>query len=339
MSPRIFRIAGGDAFLATQANAFLRSLEIRSLSPCTVRAYGFDLIVLMRWLISSGTAFENLSQALLLDFIEAQKQRSLSGFSINRRLSTCSQFFRFVLDKPLPRGTGVTLPAANYKGQGYDYSIGMHWRRRSGELSLRVKTPHKLIEPLARDEVVEFIKTMRSYRDLCIIFAMVLAGLRSKEVISLQGDDINFARNQMLVRGKGNKQRLLPLAPGLVDLVKRYLDYERPLLCPAPALFVNLQGQRLGEAMTSRGLISLFTRRREKNGLKRANPHRFRHTFGADMARAGMHLLVIQKLMGHADPRMTTKYIELDISDVALEYQKTMARIGEKYAHKTPQTT
>ena len=57
------------------------------------------------------------------------------------------------------------------------------------------------------------------------------------------------------------------------------------------------------------------------------------------MARSGMHLLVIQKLMGHADPRMTTKYVALDISDVALEYKKIMERIGDKYADQTRQST
>jgi site-specific recombinase XerD len=280
-----------------------------------------------------------LTQAQLLNFIEHQKSKHHRPRSINRALSTCQQYFRFAYDRPLPRGTGVTLPASNYMGRGYDNSIGMHWRRRGGSLSLRVKVPQTIVEPLTHDEVIAFMKSMRHYRDLAIVFTMILSGLRSIEVIQLELQDVNFERCEMLVRGKGNKQRILPMAPGLIDLIKRYLTYERPSFSPSNHLFVNLQGKRLGEAMTSKGITSLFDRRREKPGLERGNPHRFRHTFGANMARAGMHLLVIQKLMGHADPRMTTKYIALDISDVALEYKKIMERIGEKYADQTRQTT
>ena len=338
-SPPSFRVASGDEFLQRHANDFLRSIEIRSLSWRTVRAYAFDLVAIMRWLNISGTSFAELTQAALLKFIEYQKSRKHSPRSINRELSTCQQFFRFIYDRPILKGVGVTLPAGFYQGRGYDNSIGMHWRRHSGSLSLRVKVPQTIVEPLSHDEVIAFMKSMRHYRDMAIVFTMILSGLRSIEVIQLKLSDINFERREMRICGKGDKQRILPMAPGLIDLIKRYLTYERPSFSPSSHLFVNHQGKRLGEAMTSKGIISLFTRRRAKPGLERGNPHRFRHTFGANMARSGMHLLVIQKLMGHSDPRMTTKYIALDISDVALEYKKIMERIGDKYANQTRKPT
>jgi site-specific recombinase XerD len=334
-SPPSYRVEDGDEFLQRQANEFLKSIEIRALSWRTVRAYAFDLVALMRWLQYSGINFGELTQASLLKYIEYQKARHHSPRSINRELSTCQQYFRFIYDRSISRGVGVTLPAGNYQGRGYDNSIGMRWRKSTGHLSLRVKVPQTIVEPLSHDEVMAFMKSMRHYRDLAIVFTMTLSGLRSVEIIQLELNDINFERSEMLIRGKGNRQRVLPMAPGLIDLIKRYLTYERPSFSPSQHLFVNHQGRRLGEAMTSKGIISLFNRRRKKPGLKRANPHRFRHTFGANMARSGMHLLVIQKLMGHADPRMTTKYIALDISDVALEYKKIMERIGDKYADQS----
>ena len=148
----------------------------------------------------------------------------------------------------------------------------MHWRKRTGSLSLRVKVPQTIVEPLSHDEVIAFMKSTRHYRDLAIIFSMTLSGLRSVEVIQLELRDINFERSEMLIRGKGNRQRILPMAPGLIDLIKRYLTYERPSFSPSNHLFVNHQGKRLGEAMTSKGIISLFDRRRAKPGLKRGNP-------------------------------------------------------------------
>ena len=259
------------------------------------------------------------------------QSRGIRPRTINRRLTCCEQYFRFVVGVPLPRGEGVTLAKGHYRSQGYEGQLGLHPRQRRGELSLRVKVPDTLIEPLRAEEVRQFLAGLRHYRDFAIVMAMTVCGLRSCEVISLQLADVQLGRRQFRVMGKGNKERVLPMAAALVEVIGKYLAYERPGYSPAPNLFVNLQGARLGEALTPAGLRDLFRRRRRNAGLPHANPHRFRHTFGADMARAGMSLACIQKMMGHADPAMTMKYIRLSLRDVAEEYTKTMERIGARY--------
>jgi integrase len=84
--------------------------------------------------------------------------------------------------------------------------------------------------------------------------------------------------------------------------------------------------------MTRSGLRRVFRTRRMLTALSHANPHRFRHTFGADMARAGVRLPVLQKMMGHAEPETTLQYINLSMADIAAAYRKAMAVIERRYA-------
>jgi integrase len=83
--------------------------------------------------------------------------------------------------------------------------------------------------------------------------------------------------------------------------------------------------------MTPAGLRNLFRHRRRRSSLRVANPHRFRHTFGSDMARAGVRLPILQRMMGHADMKTTMQYIELSLVDVANEYERAIATLERRY--------
>lgn len=83
--------------------------------------------------------------------------------------------------------------------------------------------------------------------------------------------------------------------------------------------------------MTSRGLRSLFRHRRQQTAIANANAHRFRHTFGSDMARAGVRLPILQRMMGHSNPEMTLRYVNLAMTDVAREYRRVVGRIQRRY--------
>src|SRR5207245_10523581 len=164
---------------------------------------------------------------------------------------------------------------------------------------LRVKVPKRNIVPLSVNEVARFWSSFRTTRDLAIVGVMLLQGLRSAEVLALNRDDALLSEAQLRVRGKGNKFRLLPLAPETVQLVEHYLRLERPNPCSA-ALFVSLKGRLRGTRMTPAGLRSLFRYHRQTTSIPLANPHRFRHTFASDIIRAGMRLPAIMHLLVHA---------------------------------------
>jgi site-specific recombinase XerD len=315
------------------ANEFLDSLSIRGLSPATVRAYAFDLVVLYRWLHHAQLLVEELSPDDVLRFIEHQQRAGARAKSINRRLATCEQLYRFV--------TGMSMSSArmggapHYRGRGRDQALGLHQRKRVARRKLRVKEPQRVVEPLTVDQVAALLRRLSRYRDLAIIHLMLLCGLRSMEVLALRLNDLVLDDKRLRVRGKGNRDRDLPLADLIADVISDYIRLERPRDAATERLFVILQGARRGRPMTTEGLRSLFRHRRRTSAeLAEANPHRLRHTFGTDMARAGVRLPILQRMMGHADGKTTLQYIRVSMADVALEYTRALKAIAARYDGK-----
>jgi integrase/recombinase XerD len=159
---------------------------------------------------------------------------------------------------------------------------------------------------------------------LAIVGLMLLDGLGSCEILILQLEDLKLADAQMHVLGKGRKQRILPLPAEIVEVIQNYIRLERPLT-NSPCLFVSLKGRRRGQPMTTAGLRSLFRHHRLRSEVSVANPHRFRHTFGADMVRAGISLPALQHLMGHSQIHTTMLYVQLAPQDIWREYGNAVA--------------
>jgi site-specific recombinase XerD len=326
-----YRLLGSQRGIIKDANRFLCALEVRGLSPRTIRAYAYDLLTLYRWLKRTGKTLRRLQPADLLTFVDVQRKAGAHPSSINRRLTTCRFLYRFCTDQELDAGhrTGMSLP--HYKSARRDHELGLHKLKKPGRRKLRLNTPRKLVEPLTSTQVRLFLRSLRRYRDIAIVHLMLLCGLRSREVLSLELGDISFAESRVRVHGKGDKERMLPLPDILEHSLRDYLRLERPSQCETPTLFVVLQGKRRGQPMTTSGLRSLFRHRRMNLEIATANPHRFRHTFGADMARAGVRLPILQKMMGHAHSRTTLQYINLSLEDIATEYQRAVTEIQKRY--------
>lgn len=198
--------------------------------------------------------------------------------------------------------------------------LGYGRPRRAMSYGLRLTEPGHIIMPLSADDVARFWSSFHHYRDLALVGLMLLDGLRSCEVLALQLTDLRLAEAQMLVHGKGNKPRLLPLPQEILDVLQQYLAIERPRT-NSTSLFVSLKGRSRGLPMNSAGLRSLFRHHRATSHIPQANPHRFRHTFGADMVRAGVSLPALQHLMGHAQIRTTLLYVRLAPEDIWREYR------------------
>lgn len=314
-----------------EANKFLKALNTRGLSSRTIRAYAFDLLAIYRWMNTAGYRLSDLTQSMLLDFIANENGRGAQPSSINRRLTVCRLLHRFYYPDGLKKTSGTSLPAPYYRGPGRDRVIGVHRLRKKHELALRVKTPNKQVRPLSAEQIREFLRSLRRYRDIAIVHLMLLSGLRSREVLQLRRQDISLLERRARVMGKGSKERVVPLADLSVLSIEHYLLYERPQAYTDDALFVCLQGKRRGRAMTLAGLRSIFRNHRKKSAVADANPHRFRHTFGADMARSGVTLSVLQRLMGHSTLNMTLCYINLSVEDLAEAYRAASAYIQKQY--------
>jgi integrase/recombinase XerC len=109
------------------------------------------------------------------------------------------------------------------------------------------------------------------------------------------------------------------------------LTLERPQGCATDHAFVVLQGKRRGHPMTRATLRRVFRTRRRRPALTNANPHRLRHTFGTDMARSGVRLPILQRMMGHAYAETTLRYVNVSLADVAVEFHRAVAALESRY--------
>jgi integrase/recombinase XerD len=312
-------------------NRYLDREYVRRLANKSLLTYAHSLLDFVRWWESVHHTGEisaaDLTEATLFDYLRFQSSRQPppSATTINDRVACADRAIRNLFpDAPCQVAHGF-------------HKIYLHRRpmglgRPRFELSrLRIKEPRLNIVPLSVDEVARFWSSFRNARDLAIVGLMLLHGLRSVEVIALNRDDVLLSEGQLRVRGKGNKLRLLPLAPETTQLLDHYLCVERPDPCSA-ALFVVLKGPARGQRITPAGLRSLFRYHRHTTGVQLANPHRFRHTFASDMVRAGISLPALMQLMGHADIETTMHYVKVSPQDVYLEY----ARAATKCTHPQP---
>jgi len=307
-------------------NRFLDRECLRRVADLSLRTYACALLHFLRWWDSvhhTPEITENtLPESTLLEYVRFQssQQPPLSGSTINERVATADRALR------------ALFPAAPGQiASGFQVS---YWRRTPMGLGrpisalsrVRVKTPKRTIVPLSVEEVARFWASFRCSRDLAIVGLMLLQGLRSREVLDLNRDDVLLPEAQIRIHGKGNKGRILPLAPESVQLLDQYLRVERPNPASA-ALFVSLKGPARGRRMTPAGLRSLFRHHRKTTAVKIANPHRFRHTFASDMLRSGVSLPALMHWMGHAYIQTTLIYIQITPLDVYQQYARAVAQL------------
>jgi integrase/recombinase XerD len=304
------------------ANAFLDAQRLRQLSPRSLRAYAYDLVDFARWFEPRRQSLAEMTEATVVDYVRHQLEQHPrpTPQTVNHRLAVVRCCYRF--------HTGQEIPAGQFHFQRYytrRSALGYGQPRRAIARGLRLKQNRRVIVPLAAQEVAKFWQSFHTFRDLALVGLMLLDGLRSCEVLALEREDLQLADAQMRVLGKGNKKRVVPLPPEILEVLGNYLRLERPLT-NTPALFVSLKGCQRGQAMTPAGLRSLFRHHRVRSRVRDAHPHRFRHTFGADMVRAGMSLPALQHLMGHSQIGTTMLYVQLAPQDVWREYARAIEK-------------
>ncbi len=306
-------------------NRYLDREYVRRVADRTLRTYAHNLLHFVRWWesihYSGNIVLAELSESTLLDYVRFQssQQPPPASSTINDRVAVADR----ALHHSFPEAP-CQIARGFHQAFLYRRPMGLG-RPRLAMSRLRVKVPKLNIVPLSVNEVARFWSSFHTTGDLAIVGLMLLHGLRSAEVLALNLDDVLLSEAQLRVRGKGNKLRILPLAPETIQLLEHYLHLERPNPCTA-ALFVLLKGPVRGARMTSAGLRSLFRYHRRNTGIQLANPHRFRHSFACDMVRAGMSLPALMQLMGHADIQTTLRYVQVTPQDVYLEYARAVAQ-------------
>jgi integrase/recombinase XerC len=334
-----FRI-DGDWDGLDAANAFLAHLSGRGFSPATMRAYAFDVVNLARFLGERNLALAVVDAPVVFDWIDwqgvrrsgsasrADRCRSAAASTVNRRVAAARAFFEYLVmtgrraDNPVPsprRGQGLRRSERGLLGH-----LGPGRARPGGRL---VRQPRLLPESLSASDIDAFVATLGTHRDRAMVLAMLLGGLRSAEVRGLLLADMDMGRRRLRVIGKGGKERHVPVDAAFFTEVAAYLRWERPPGLATPQCFVVLRGPTTGAPVSEAGLRSVFRRHRQLSGVTRVRPHRLRHTYGTELASAGIDLLVLRTLMGHASPETTARYVHLSVEQLAAEYGAARATL------------
>ena len=274
---------------APLVDAWLDHLRIeRRRSPLTVDSYSRDLELLRRFAAGSAQPVEGLDRHALEAFVRELMGRGLSPRSVARVVSSTRGFFRYLV---LRRHLAVN-PAE-------DLQAPRAWAALPKYLS---------VEEVDRLLQLPDVATPRGVRDRAFIELLYATGLRVSELVALGTSHLNLEGGFLTTRGKGSKERLVPMGDEAVAWVGRYLREGRPVLLgkrTSPRLFVNARG---GASLSRLGVWKILKEYGKAAGLSRLSPHVLRHSFATHLLERGADLRAIQMMLGHADLSTTQIY-------------------------------
>jgi integrase/recombinase XerD len=274
---------------------FLAYLEFeRGLSRNTLEAYRSDLLQFGRFLEERGVDVVGTAGRDISDFLAALGDGNGGGASpatIHRKAACLRSFYRHLRREEIVASDPTASLSAPRRGR-------------------------KLPEVLTRGEVTRLIEQPRGVepaqlRDRALLELMYACGLRASETIGLEVSDVDLADQLLRARGKGSKERIVPVGRSATAAVRRYLQRGRPALVGTRGetrLFVNFRGG----ALTRQGLYKIVRRHATSAGLAdRMSPHTLRHTFATHLLAGGCDLRSVQEMLGHADVATTQLYTHL----------------------------
>jgi len=293
--------------IETQARRYLDSLRRENVSEHTLRAYGGDLRQFLDYLGGRGRvpgSAREIDLLVLREWLAGLYRRKLAPATLRRKLAALRSFLEFLL-----REGETELNAARLLGTP----------KAPGTLP-RVPTAEQtntLLDAAARQP-----ETPSLGRDVAVLEILYGCGLRVSELVGLNLDDIDFGERWLRVRGKGRKERQVPLTSKAAEALERYLA--RRKAAPAEkAVFTGNRGTRLTDR-TVRNIVKLYARL--FGGDASLHPHSLRHAYATHLLSDGADLRSIQELLGHARLSTTQKYTRVSLNDLMAVYDKAHPR-------------
>lgn len=294
---------------------FARSLVgERNASPHTVRAYWADLRQFAEFLRArAGRDRATLEvQGVQREEVRAFLAWLVDGHrksSVGRKLSSLKAFFRF---------------ARRQRWLDHDPVAAVQAPRREQHLPnhLTVDDMFRLLDAVSGDSPVRV-------RDRALLEVLYSCGLRVSELVGLNWADIDTSLELVRVRGKGAKERLVPIGRKALEALQRYRQIV-PQLCrrgvqDGQAVFLNRSGRRLTTRSVARSLDAYV---RIAGLANKISPHAVRHSFATHLLNAGADLRAIQELLGHASLSTTQRYTHLNLDHLMRVYDKSHPRAG-----------
>ena len=296
-------------------SSYLDQLRIeRGLSSNSIASYSRDLAKLERFLVQSKRDYTKLSTGDITEFSVFLKGEGLSLSSVNRSISGIKGFYKY-----LALENGLTDPTTDISS---------------------AKLPRKLPKALTIDEVTRLIESAEregdpiSLRDKAILELLYSTGARVSEIIGLNVVDFSLSSTSdgdvhiVKVKGKGSKERMVPLGKFAVVAVENYLTRVRPALSEKNsksegALFLNSRGKRLSRQSAWQVVLDAA----QATGLSgKVSPHVFRHSFATHLLDGGADIRVVQELLGHSSVTTTQIYTLVTIDKVREAYSTAHPR-------------
>jgi integrase/recombinase XerD len=291
--------------------SFIDHLQIeRGLSANSIAAYSRDLTKFADFLASRGLDFEKIDSEVSLEFEVSLKDRGLALASINRAVSALKTFYKYV---------------------SREYSIS----DPTTEISAN-RLPRKLPKALTISEITSLLNSterigdLTALRDRAILEVLYGTGARVSEVVGLNladlgkstltGDEITTLK----LRGKGSKERIVPLGSFAKEAIENYLVRLRPTYLErsksgktSSALFLNSKGGRLSRQSAWQTVVDAAA----ATGLTgKVSPHVFRHSYATHLLDGGADIRVVQELLGHSSVTTTQIYTLITIDKVREAY-------------------
>jgi tyrosine recombinase XerC len=278
---------------------FLRYLEIeKNYSPHTLLNYRLDLADFAQFL--GDTAIEKTDYLTLRKYLAILKEKNLKSRSVYRKISTLRSFFRFLCRE----GYLKTNPIISLSSPKQDKHLPTF---------LTEEEITKLIEAAKGEDE-------RGLRDRAILETFYSTGMRISELVGLDTQDIDFIGAVVKVRGKGKKERLLPIGEVALRAIKHYLDNRKK---EAQAVFLNKSGRRISD----RGVRNIVAKYLRIISLRQGiSPHTLRHSFATHLLNRGADLRSVQELLGHANLSTTQIYTHLTTDKLKSVYDKAHPR-------------
>ncbi len=281
---------------------FMNYLSIeKNYSLHTIRSYATDLKGFGNFLDSRGTKdIKKVDYFLLRKFLSLLSEKKMGKRTVSRKISTLKSFFKFMLREGLVKNN----PASSLIYPRLDKPLPKFLTEKEVRDILKLPKGGKFLD----------------LRDKAILEFLYSTGARVAEMVSLKQEKVDFISGIAKVKGKGRKERLLPLGEPALKSLKNYLDKR---IDNNSSLFVNKRGGTL----TDRGVRDIVYKYMRKAALVlRISPHTFRHSFATHLLDRGANLRSVQELLGHSSIATTQIYTHLTIDSLKRVYEKAHPR-------------
>ena len=319
--------------MASEANSrvlssFLDYLRIeKGLAPLSISAYTTDICQFTEFLEKRKRVLPTARRIDVRDFLQQLFSHQVDGRSVGRKLSALRHLYRYLLlDKKLEHDPTLNIESPK------------QWKVLPKALA-RDEMDATLAAPLARHGAGDTRTTKESSalaaRDRAMLEVFYAGALRVSEIVNAKLEDLKLEAGYMLVRGKGDKERVVPLGRSAQDALTDYLAHSRPALAAgkrsgasatvatsasvwnSPLLFIARGGRKL-----TRQRIWQMVRAASAVSGRAASPHMLRHSCATHMVENGADLRTVQTILGHADISTTQIYTHLALDRLRTVYQK-----------------